>query len=93
MPKPAGAPNDYNDQTTHLARQPHDVLLGWALVGGLALAVVLGFWYFPPLRFGPEPPAAAAAVRLDAPGRPLVQHEHEEGALADHFGMTRDRAK
>jgi hypothetical protein len=90
MAKTAVTPDNYDDQRTHLAKQPYDILTGWALVCCLALGIVLGFWHYPPLGFGPESPIAEA-VTLDAVGLPLVHHEG--AALADDLGMTRERAE
>jgi hypothetical protein len=90
MAKTAGAPDDYDDLTTHLAERAWDILAGWVLVCCLALGIVLGFWHHPPLRFGPESFVQEGA-ELDPPGLPFVQ---QEGApLANDLGMTQGPAK
>jgi hypothetical protein len=90
MKKTTGTPDDYNDRTTHLAKQASDVPAGWALVCCLALGIVLGFWHYPPVRFSPES-LAREGVMLDPPG--LRSGPQERTTLADDLGMTRRSAE
>jgi hypothetical protein len=90
MPRTAGPTDEYDDYKAHISTQPHDVLLGWVLVCGLALAVLFGFWNFAPLP-ADSGNATQSAVKPDGFDLPLIQKEEE--ALADELRMTPRRGE
>jgi hypothetical protein len=90
MAKTGHSLDDHDDKANHVVRLQYDVLSGWAVASCLALAIVLGFWRYPPLHFSPEL-SLEQPVKLDPVGLPFI--EQERGSLADELGMTRQRAE
>ena len=84
MAKSETTTEDYEDHRTHLAKQPYDVLIAWAVVCCLALGVTVGYSESVSLRFGPELPVDDGANR--SPGATLAVHD-EKATLADEIGM------
>jgi hypothetical protein len=82
MAKSEMTTEDYEDHRSHLAMQPYDVLVAWAVVCCLALGGIVG--YSVSLRSGPELPADDGANL--SPRETLAFHG-EEPTLADEIGM------
>lgn len=80
MAEPEATHEEYRDHQAHIARQPHDVLAGWAVVGCLALGAVLGVWL-----------SAAPGLEPASSGAPFFRAD--EPALADEIGMVPNRSE
>jgi hypothetical protein len=75
---------DYEDHRAHLAKQPHDILIAWAVVCCLALGVIIAYSNSASLRLEPELPVNDAANLLP---RPTHAFYGEEATLAEEIGM------
>ena len=82
MAKSEMTTEDYEDHRSHLAMQPYDVLVAWAVVCCLALGGIVG--YSASLRSGPEVPADDGANL--SPRETLAFHG-AKATLADEIGM------
>jgi len=84
MAKSETTTEDYEDHRTHLAKQPYDVLIAWAVACCLALGVIVGYSESVSLRFAPESPVDDGANL--SPRETLAFHG-EKATLADEIGM------
>ncbi|MBV8653506.1 MAG: hypothetical protein JO255_18735 [Alphaproteobacteria bacterium] len=78
MAKSETTDDDYEDHRTHLAKQPYDILIAWAVVCCLALGVIIGSSASVSVRFGPELPVHDGANRA---------FHGEQATLADEIGL------
>jgi hypothetical protein len=81
MAKSETTTEDYEDHRTHLAKQPYDVLIAWAVVCCLALGVIVGYSELASLRFGPGLPVD------DGVNHATLAVHGEKATLADEIGM------
>jgi hypothetical protein len=84
MAKSERTTEDYEDRRTRLAKQPYNVLIGWAVVCCIALGALVEFWRPALLSFGPES-TVREAVKHAPIGNPSF--EADEPTLADDIGM------
>ena len=84
MAKSETTTEDYEDHRTHLAKQPYDVLIAWAVACCLALGVIVGLSESVSL-LGPKSPVDDGANR--SPRATLTSHG-EKATLADEIGMV-----
>jgi hypothetical protein len=77
-------PEDYNDHIAHLARHPHDILIGWVVVAILLLAAVLLL-----------EEDRSADVKAEAGAGPAVTEPAQAALvpLAEQMGMSSARAQ
>jgi hypothetical protein len=75
---------EYDDHLAHLARRPHDVLIGWIVVGVLLLGIVLALQE----HRSADVEAEASAGPGDAESAPAASVP-----LAEQIGMSSARAQ
>ena len=80
MAKSETTTEDYEDHRTHLAKQPHDVLIAWAVVCCLALGVIVGYSESVSPRFAPE-------LAVDDGAHATLALHGEKATLADEIGL------
>jgi hypothetical protein len=84
MDKSETTADDYDDHRAHLAKQPYDILIAWAVVCCLALGVIIAYSDSAALRYGPEWSVNDGA---NLSPRPSLALDGEEATLADEIGM------
>jgi hypothetical protein len=85
MAKSERTTEDYEYRRTRLAKQPYDVLTGWAVVCFVALGVLVEFWGPALLSSGAES-IVREVVKHPGIGNPSFQAD--EATLADEIGMV-----